>query len=117
MVPYTINLHLHCHLADCLRDYGPAHSTWCFSFERFNGILVATPNNNRSLQIEKTMIIQQMTSYQSCPCYMHELQEFFGTAMVGTISDTQTSSDTFVHLLKYATTIDLQSLLPNKEPL
>lgn len=27
---YTINLHLHCHLVDCLKDYGPANSTWCF---------------------------------------------------------------------------------------
>ena len=47
----TINLHLHCHLAECLCDYGPVHSTWCFSFERYNGVLGATPNNNRSLQI------------------------------------------------------------------
>ena len=30
----TINLHSHCHLADCLRDYGPSQSTWCFRFER-----------------------------------------------------------------------------------
>ena len=52
----TINLHLHCHLADCLRDYGPAHGTWCFSFERLYGILGRTPNNKESLQIEKTLI-------------------------------------------------------------
>ena len=23
----TMNLHLHCHLAECLRDYGPSHAT------------------------------------------------------------------------------------------
>ena len=23
----TINMHLHCHLADCLRDYGPVHAS------------------------------------------------------------------------------------------
>lgn len=45
----TINLHLHGHLADCLHNYGPVHSTWCFSFERYNGILGATPSINRSL--------------------------------------------------------------------
>ena len=63
----TINLHLHCHLAKCLHDYGPVHSTWCFSFERYNGILGGTPNNNRSLQVEKTMMnrfIQQMESHE-----------------------------------------------------
>ena len=52
----TINLHLHCHLAECLRDYWPVHATWCFSFERYNGILGGTPNNSHSLQVEKTMM-------------------------------------------------------------
>ena len=59
----TPNMHLHCHIAECCKDYGPAHTTWCFSFERCNGILGAKPNNNKSLAIEKTMIkrfIQQM---------------------------------------------------------
>ena len=52
----TINLHLHCHIAECLRDYGPAHATWCFGFERFNGILGQMPNNKRTLQIEKNNV-------------------------------------------------------------
>lgn len=43
----TMNLLLHCHIAECLHDYGPAHATWCFSFERYNGVLGDTPNNNR----------------------------------------------------------------------
>ena len=63
----TLNLHLHFHLAECLRDYGPAHATWCFSFERLLG---RTPNNKRSLQIEKTMMIrfvEQVESPQSLP--------------------------------------------------
>ena len=51
----TPNMHLHCHIAECLRDYGPAHATWCFSFERCNGILGSMPNN-KPLETEKTMI-------------------------------------------------------------
>ena len=35
----TPNMHLHCHLKECVLDYGPIHSFWCFSFERYNGIL------------------------------------------------------------------------------
>jgi len=31
-----IDLHLHCHLAQVLYDYGPAHDAWYFSFERYN---------------------------------------------------------------------------------
>ena len=35
----TPNMHLHCHLKENVLDYGPIHSYWCFSFERYNGIL------------------------------------------------------------------------------
>ena len=45
----TPNMHLHCHLVDCILDYGPLHS---FAFERFNGILGAMPNNNRSIEAQ-----------------------------------------------------------------
>lgn len=48
----TPNIHLHCHLKDCVLDFGPLHAFWCFSFERFNGILGATPLNGRSIEIQ-----------------------------------------------------------------
>ncbi len=35
----TSNMHMHCHLRECILDVGPLHSFWCFSFERYNGIL------------------------------------------------------------------------------
>ena len=47
----TPNMHLHCHLRECLLDYGPVYSFWLFSFERFNGILEHFPSNNRSVEI------------------------------------------------------------------
>ena len=42
----TPNMHLHGHLKECLLDYGPFHAFWCFSFERFNGILGSYHTNN-----------------------------------------------------------------------
>ena len=36
---FTINMHLHYHLKDCILDYGPVYSFWLFSFERLNGVL------------------------------------------------------------------------------
>ena len=33
----TPNMHMHLHIKDCLLDYGPLYSFWCFSFERLNG--------------------------------------------------------------------------------
>ena len=35
----TPNMHLHTHLFDCIEDFGPVYGFWCFSFERYNGIL------------------------------------------------------------------------------
>jgi hypothetical protein len=46
----TPNMHLHCHLLECILDYGPLHSFWCFAFERYNGILESMPNNNRCIE-------------------------------------------------------------------
>ena len=48
----TPNIHLHCHLKECMHDLGPIHVFWCFSFERFNGILGATPLNGRSIEVQ-----------------------------------------------------------------
>ena len=48
----TPNMHLHCHLKDIIRDYGPIHSFWCFSFERYNGILGSFTTNNRSIELQ-----------------------------------------------------------------
>ena len=48
----TPNMHLHCHLQECIRDYGPIHSFWLFSFERYNGILGNYQTNNRSIEIQ-----------------------------------------------------------------
>ena len=91
----TINIHLHCHLADCLQDYGPAHDTWCFSFERINGILGNTPSNKRHLHIEKTLITrftQHMESYDCLPDFSKELESFFEPHVFGSVNDTCTDS-------------------------
>ena len=48
----TPNIHLHAHLVDCVRDYGPMSSFWLFSFERYNGILGDEPTNNRSIEVQ-----------------------------------------------------------------
>ena len=48
----TPNMHMHCHLADCVRDFGPIYGFWLFSFERYNGVLGKYPTNNRSTEIQ-----------------------------------------------------------------
>ena len=48
----TPNMHMHYHLADCVRDYGPVYSFWLFGFERYNGHLGKLPNNSRSIEMQ-----------------------------------------------------------------
>ena len=48
----TPNMHLHCHLTECVIDCGPVHAFWCFSFELFNGILRAMQVNGRSVEVQ-----------------------------------------------------------------
>jgi hypothetical protein len=48
----TPNMHLHCHLKDVIKDFGPIHSFWCFSFEHYNGILGSFTTNNRSIELQ-----------------------------------------------------------------
>jgi len=33
----TPNMHFHTHLRECILDYGPFYSFWCFAYERMNG--------------------------------------------------------------------------------
>ena len=46
----TINMHKHLHLKECVEDFGPVYSFWCYPFERFNGQLGAYHTNNRSIE-------------------------------------------------------------------
>ena len=48
----TINMHLSCHLQKCLHDFGPAHTFWCFGFERMNGEFGAMYTNNHSVEVQ-----------------------------------------------------------------
>lgn len=48
----TPNLHLHCHLHDCISDFGPATVFWLFGCERLNGILGSVPTNHRAIEIQ-----------------------------------------------------------------
>ena len=59
----TPNMHMHCHLTNCIREFGPFHSFWLFPFERYNGILEGQPSNNRSIEIQLMRRFQNDTSH------------------------------------------------------
>ena len=89
------------------------HAMWCFSFERYNGILGDTPSNNRSLQLEKTMMKQFIQQIESQKCFPHvllELESFFPTRMVGSVGDTAVSSEMYIKRLKLSKTGNFDEL-------
>ena len=45
-------MHLHCHIRQCVEDYGPVYNFWLFSYERYNGILEHFPCSNRSVELQ-----------------------------------------------------------------
>ena len=50
----TMNMHLHAHIKECIDDYGPIYSFWCFSFERLNGILGSYHTNCHNISVQLT---------------------------------------------------------------
>ena len=57
----TINMHLHLHLLQCIKDYGATSGFWLYAFERYNGLLGSFHTNNKSVecQIMKSFLQQQ----------------------------------------------------------
>ena len=59
----TINMHLACHLKDCMLAYGPFHAFSLFAFERCNGIVGAMNINGRNPEV----------TFMAKVCEMHAL--------------------------------------------
>ena len=64
----------HCHLRDVLLDYGPVCSFWCFSYERYNGILNNQPTNNRDIELQllRRFLLDNLAFSLSTPTNFHE---------------------------------------------
>ena len=48
----SLNTHLHLHLNQCFKDFGPCYGYWLFSFERYNGLLGQYLTNQRAIEIQ-----------------------------------------------------------------
>ena len=57
----TPNMHFHCHLKECINDYGPANAFWLFACERLNGYLGSVPTNHQAIEVQ---LMRKFTSTQ-----------------------------------------------------
>ena len=109
----TLNIHLHGHLKECLLDYGPFHAFWCFSFERFNGILGSYHTNNHSIEIQlmRRFLMQAKVKDLKYPdMYLDSFMEFFGNCQgSGSVKVTQDSLEHYLSVQEHreAPVIDL----------
>ena len=101
----TPNMHLHGNLKECLLDYGPFHSFWCFSFERFNGILGSYHTNNRSIEIQlmrKFLMQTKVKDFSYPEKYQDSFMEFFDTYQSsGSVKVTQEPIEQYLSLQEH----------------
>ena len=73
----TLNMHL---LKEILLHYGPFHSFWCFSFERFNGVLGSFHTNNSYVEIQlirKFLSQTKVKDFKYPELFQDTFMEFF----------------------------------------
>ena len=60
----TPNMHLHCHMSESIKNFGPSSTFWLFAFERINGILGKFHTNHHSIetQLMRKFITNQQNS-------------------------------------------------------
>ena len=113
----TPNMHMSCHLRQCIYDYGPLHSFWAFPFERFNGILGNLPNNNKSIEVQmmKRFLSDQLSLSLSLPSeFVDDFEPLLSLerSPVGSLADTYSVSDLskFTHTTSYDWSIESPQL-------
>ena len=84
------NLHLHCHLKQCILDYGPATSFWLFAFERMNGCLGSFHTNNQAVEVQ---LFRKFLSKQKIICSTEWPNDDFTSAVKPLLADLSSCKD------------------------
>ena len=99
----TINAHLHLHLQNVFKDYGPCYGYWLFSFERYNGMLGRYHTNQLSIEIQlmrrfiENMHIKSKVNTDSfSPEHLSLLSNLLGARSGGTANKTLFGQSIFV---------------------
>ena len=74
------NMHMHLHLCQCIKSYGPSSAFWCFPFERFNGIMGRFQNNwifPEQQMAHKFLAYQDLLMMELTTALPEQLNDFF----------------------------------------
>lgn len=66
------------HLKQIFLDFGPPHASWCFAFERYNGILGSYHTNNREIE---SQLMRKFCQNQAVHSLDIPLDEDFGATL------------------------------------
>ena len=72
-----MNMHLHLHLSECVRDYGPVYAFWCFPYERMNSILGSYHMNNHYISVQFANRFLNSKSYAPVNWPVEFREEFY----------------------------------------
>ena len=111
----TPNMHLHCHIVDCIKDFGPAHAFWCYAFERYNGILEYVHTNRKSIesQLLKKFCLEQEANNLTLPANKDFLSVVPLTCYEQN-GNKQSNFDTIINMV-YLPAADIQTSLELKD--
>lgn len=96
----TPNMHLHLHLKECLLDYGPVHSFWCFAFERYNGLLGKYHTNNQCIEVQvmKKFLREQQIRSLEVPSETSSLFSSLQTKLSGSLLESAIDNEDIFRL-------------------
>ena len=99
----TINCHLHLHLQNVFKDYGPCYGFWLFSFERYNGMLGKYHTNQLSIEIQlmrrfiETMHIRSIVNSGTvAPEHLFAFKDLLGAKNGGSANETLFGQTTYL---------------------
>ena len=107
----TPNMHMALHIKGCISDFGPVYGFWCYSFERYNGILGNYQTNNKSITVQ--LMKKFLNHRHTINAYEKISSEIPSLAELGLLSK---KNDNFknsmpLHSFRISNEIDLSLLL------
>ncbi|CAH1275789.1 Hypp9371 [Branchiostoma lanceolatum] len=114
----TPNMHLHCHLKQCILDYGPVYGFWLFSFERFNGILGSECTNNRGIEIQlmRKFLISGFAHSVPLPTDLYDVFGSLFAKFYSKNSNVDISTNVEINLQTTATTLNVSDIDWSEDP-